>query len=91
MDPTEGRQQLAAWMDADKNRTQAFVAEQVGTSQPAVSAWLRGIYRPEPPYRSALKLLAGIPEEAWLTSAERRALDEAVARIQSATGTDGDR
>lgn len=71
---TEGLDLLRAWMAEQPGRTQSFIAAQLGLNQSSVSGWLRCVSRPEPEQRAALQLLTGIPQEAWLTDAERARL-----------------
>lgn len=83
---TTGLELLRAWMAEQPGRTQSFVAGRLGLNQSSVSGWLRCVSRPEPEQRAALELLAGIPQEAWLTDGERERLDAVRERI---TGTEG--
>ncbi len=80
MTKQRGGVRLEEWIKEDR-RTQAWVAEQIGTHQTNVSAWIRG--RPIP-LRMAVKIqkLTGIEVEDWTIEA-----DETGPRLPS-TGTD---
>lgn len=80
---TDGSRALAAWM-RQTGTTQAEIATRVGVGQATVSRWTTGAIRPEGAHRAALRLLAGIDPEAWLTGVERRRLQR-----MSSTGTEG--
>lgn len=91
MAKTDGRKQLASWIRGDVTRSQAVVARALGVSGPAVSAWIRGVSRPEQHHRLMLERLTGIAPEAWLTAREVKVLEESLRRIADmpATGTEG--
>jgi predicted transcriptional regulator len=77
-----------------RQRSNALIANVLGISGPAVSAWLRGVARPEHYHRVALQVLTGIRVETWDTAAERALLTAALKRIdqrnaQPKNGTDG--
>lgn len=76
---TRGRELLNAYLAADRNRSQVSLARVLDINQSSVSGWCRGTSRPESPHRTALLRIAGIPEDAWLTGIERRALAKAIA------------
>lgn len=63
---------LASWLKRE-GKTQTWLAQQFGVSQPSVSKWCSD-GRPDPIYREPLERLTGIEASAWLTSAERRVL-----------------
>lgn len=65
---TKGCARLRAWL-RDERRSQAWIAEQVGVHQTAVSRWLGGAV---PPLESALELrrVTGIEVEDWAVLAE---------------------
>lgn len=60
---------LRAWM-AERERSQVWLAEALGVSQPPVSEWLSGRSRPSPVNRIAIESLTGIPASSWLTEEE---------------------
>jgi transcriptional regulator with XRE-family HTH domain len=78
---TEGQRRLLAWRGKNPERTQEFIGEKLGINQSAVSAWCRGTSRPEPHFRQALKLLAGIPEDSWETREETKLRETAIRKI----------
>jgi transcriptional regulator with XRE-family HTH domain len=90
---TEGRRLLNAWFEADSDRNGARLAKIVGVSQPAVSMWRRGVWRPEQPHRDILFELCGIPQLSWELPEERERREKALANVAAlgATGTDGGR
>lgn len=63
--------------------SQADLAEKLRVKRSTVHRWLNGS-RPEPPLREALKLVIGIPEDAWLSAADRRAIQHAQDLARSA-------
>ncbi len=74
----KGRRLLIAWLaEPETGRSQTWLAEILGISQPSVSEWCRHSV-PDPVHRKALAVLAGldkrgrerIPEDSWLTNAE---------------------
>jgi hypothetical protein len=64
---TEGHRLLAAWMAEDASRSRRYIAEVCGCSAQAVHQWLdpRRYSDPAGTYQRKLRVLAGIPEEAW--------------------------
>lgn len=80
---TDGSRSLLRWMRRTGTR-QATLAARIGVGQATVSRWASGAIRPEGAHRTALRSIAGIEEDAWLTAAERRRLE----RLAS-TGTEG--
>jgi DNA-binding transcriptional regulator YdaS (Cro superfamily) len=86
---TTALHKLKAWMsEQPKKRTQKWLADQLGVSPPSVFAWLKGRSRPEPPSRTAIEALTGIPVDDWWTHSERAAFDTTVRKI-ARTGTEG--
>lgn len=84
MTATEGMRKLLTWLaesSGGHRRTRAGVAETCGVSGPAVSAWARGVSRPEPQYRKILESLCGIAAEDWLTDDERAEIGRAMTRL----------
>lgn len=71
---------LAALMDA-KGMTQAQLAERLGTSQPAISQWLRGLKTPGADRLSQLSVLFGVEEE-WLASGNGKRPDFQIVKDQ---------
>lgn len=57
-----------------KALTQAQIAEACDVTPQAVSQWVQGKVRPKSQVRKMLSALLGIPEEDWLTAAERERL-----------------
>jgi transcriptional regulator with XRE-family HTH domain len=91
---TRGRALLRAFLDEDPARSQRWLAVLLGIEQPSVSAWLRGLSRPEPHLRDALAQIARIPAQEWETPGERRQRIRSVERAERvpgllATGTEG--
>lgn len=80
MTPKRAGLRLHDWLESER-RSQGWIAEQVGTHQTSVSAWIRG--RPIP-LEAAIKIqkLTGIAVEEWTVEA-----DETGPRLP-ATGTD---
>lgn len=84
---TEGQRRLIEWLDtevdveSEPKRTQQLIATKLGINQSAVSAWRRGVSRPEPHFRDALKELCDIPPSCWENADERRLRENALARI----------
>ncbi len=64
---TEGRRLLQELL---KTYTQAAIAKGIDAKQQYVSAWARGLSRPEPPYRDALQRVYGLPVTAWYSADE---------------------
>lgn len=69
---TDGLAALRQWM-AD-GVSQSELARRLGIRQPSVAAWLSRDARPDALRRVLLESVAGIPRDAWLTSAERARL-----------------
>ena len=68
---TEGRARLVASLsDPSIGLTQTQLANRLGVSQPSVSEWCAGRARPTATYRTALRVLLGIPESDWMTAQE---------------------
>ena len=67
---------LKAFLKSKKPITQAEAASQLGIVPSALTAYLKAIQRPRPDVRSRIAKWSGgkVPEVAWLTGAERRAL-----------------
>jgi DNA-binding transcriptional regulator YdaS (Cro superfamily) len=77
---------LARWQAAGprRQRGQSAIARALGVSQPAVSAWLKGVSRPEGYLRrEALEELTGGAVKAadWTTPEERRQGKVLLARL----------
>lgn len=53
-----------------KSRTQAGLADELGVTASAVSAWVHGIARPDPEKMAKLEELLGIPMRDWTTTAD---------------------
>jgi transcriptional regulator with XRE-family HTH domain len=56
------------------------IAEQLGISHVAVSAWGRGVSRPKAHHREALQALLEIPAADWATAKERETVARAAGR-----------
>ncbi|HXG69949.1 MAG TPA: helix-turn-helix transcriptional regulator [Gemmatimonadaceae bacterium] len=65
---------------------QARLAEELGVSQQAVSAWLSGRALPEPGRMAVIEGLLGIPMRDWVAEAEESGEHAAVADADD-TGT----
>lgn len=75
---TAGADALVVWLNGDpKARTKRSVALALGVTASAVGQWAAGKVAPGYVYRRALRILTGIPEEAWVTEAERETLQRA--------------
>lgn len=81
---TEGAEALTRWLDLP-GHSQAALATELEVSQPAVSAWARGVSRPEPHLRAALQLLTQIPPAAWDKVEERELVARVRARVKRAS------
>lgn len=66
-----------------KRPTQKEIADRLGVSQQAVSAWLRGEYLPERKHREKLEEFFGIPASDWEVSASASGEHQAVASRES--------
>lgn len=64
---------LRAYFEAEGALSQRELAARLGTKEGVIYAWKVGFRRPGPEYRQALARICGIPVDAWLTTAERRA------------------
>jgi transcriptional regulator with XRE-family HTH domain len=75
---------------APNTLTQAQIAERLGVSQAAVSAWVRGVSKPEgETRRAALELMCGVPASSWDDDdgiVESVDADDSAAPPRSATG-----
>lgn len=93
MTRTRGLVLLKKWLEEHPEYSQGWLANELGISQPSVSAWVRGTSRPEEHLRDALRMLTGIPVDAWRTAVESRQVtrirERCRARELQATGTDG--
>lgn len=68
MEQKRGGARLRTWLD-DNDRTQAWLAKQIGDKQQNLSAWIRG--RPVPlAIAVAIRKVTDIPVEDWLVAAE---------------------
>jgi transcriptional regulator with XRE-family HTH domain len=83
---TRGAAALRRYLNGPPKRSQSWLADQLGIEQPSVSNWLNGQSRPEPHHRTALRLIAGVMEDLWLTADERAVIRRAA---DVATGTEG--
>lgn len=89
---------LKTFLRSKKPITQAEAANQLGIVPSALTAYLKAIQRPRPDVRSRIAKWTGgkVPEAAWLTARERRALaGQGIAFVPDAdpqerrkTGTD---
>ena len=71
----------------DGQETVTSLARKVGVSQPSASAWLLKRSRPEPHYRTVIRMLFGIPENEWLTEEESAVIhraEQAISAIEAA-------
>lgn len=64
--------------------SQEALARVLEMNQSAVSNWERGRSRPQAHRRTAIEQLLGVPSEAWLTTAEKRALRRVGAPARAA-------
>lgn len=71
--PNSPQKRLAAWLKRE-GKSQKWLADRFGLSQPSVSRWC-SIGRPDSIYREPLEVLTGIEASAWLTKNERRAIE----------------
>lgn len=82
---TVGRKKLDAWLDIRGN-TVTGLATTLGISQPTVSGWRNGLWRPIREYREALERICGIPVDDWETdeeTGERLALEKRLRKIEA--------
>jgi transcriptional regulator with XRE-family HTH domain len=82
-DETEtGSQLFKRWLTGPPKRSQAEVAGALGIAQQTISAWARGGAVPGVLHRVRLKVLTGIPTDAWvkLDGTEAEHLSEAEER-----------
>lgn len=77
---TEGLKKLRSWIAADEKRNQSALADELKIKQPSVSAWLRGVARPDAHLRTMLEHLTGIPATDWFTDEERAQIRGARAK-----------
>lgn len=63
MRPTRGGERLRGWLE-DERRSQAWLADQIGSLQQNVSAWIRGRQIPLDA-ALAIEKLTGIGVSAW--------------------------
>jgi transcriptional regulator with XRE-family HTH domain len=101
---TRGGVMFRKWFRSHSDQSQNLMAQQLGVSQPSISAWLAGRSRPDLANLFALQHLIGIPLDAWLTRQERDRLarlrewgPSSVGSVRperhlatGATGTDGE-
>lgn len=50
--------------------TQETLAEALGVTQQAVSAWLRGVTKPSPERIAKIEAMLGVPADDWLAFAD---------------------
>lgn len=74
---TKARARLNAKLQGS---TQSSLAEDLGIHQSRISQWASGHGRPEAHYREALRILLGIPTQAWFTDAEAEVVKRASLR-----------
>lgn len=85
---TPGRALFVEWLEADReNRTKTLVADAIGVSSSAVGQWASGKAVPGHVYRPALRVLTGIPEDAWVTEDERARVQSALVGAAQAAGS----
>lgn len=77
---TVARAKLVEWLSAS-GRSQSELARALEVRQSAVSLWVRGHARPEPPLREAIEHVTGIPSRDWWTESET----ELVTRVRAST------
>ena len=73
---TKARITLCAYFEKEGSKSQTWLGEQLGISQPSVSAWLSGRSRPEAHHRRAIERVMAtqsvkVPEDDWMTDDER--------------------
>lgn len=74
-------QQFEAWITQGPKGRQAQLARLLGLSSSHVLMWRKNGYQPDPVSMYAIRLLTGIPEEAWLDDegrARRAAIEQRV-------------
>jgi len=62
---------LRRYLEAVQSPTQRALAERLGTKEQTVCSWKSGFRRPGHEYREALRKIAKIPLDSWLTPSER--------------------
>lgn len=68
---TKAQRRLAALLGQSGSVSRAAVGRRLGVTGQAVSAWARGLSRPQYWHRMALERLFGIPAVDWETNSER--------------------
>ncbi len=63
--------------------SQRDLADALGVTPQAVSAWVSGRARPGSVHREAIERITGIPAESWLTTKERREIGHAATRAKA--------
>jgi predicted transcriptional regulator len=84
---TPGRRKLIAWQSKDpKVRTQGYIAEKIGRTQPGVRNWLKGINRPDLESQDLLEALTDgeVSRPDWETAKERVARLRHLERVKEA-------
>ncbi len=74
MTDTPGRKALIEFLQADAGRSQRWLARLLEVGQSCVSLWVRGQCCPDNVHIEALRVVAGIPADAWLTDEDREKL-----------------
>lgn len=77
--PPPGADLLRAFLTDPEHpdRSQAWLADKLGISQPSVSGWLTGKSRPEDAHREALEILTGIDRTSWRRASEHAVVERA--------------
>ena len=65
MPMTKGARDLKRRLTPEPHLTQARLARELGVTQQAISAWLRGVARPDPERRAKLEELTGVAIADW--------------------------
>lgn len=77
-----GGQELRLWVKAEKGRTWAKLADEVGVSYQSLRGWCVGKAAPEPHHRQVLHALTGVEPSVWATAKERAAQKAAAKRVE---------
>jgi len=85
---TEGRRLLIECLAPPSRHTQSSIAAALEIGQSSVSLWASGRSRPDTHHRTALRILLSIPEDAWLTPAEKATIARAESAASAASGTE---
>lgn len=65
--PTIGSERFRVWLA--ESQVRAEIANKLGVTPAALSAWTRGLYTPRQRYLLLIQELAGIPRAEWFLAA----------------------